>query len=100
LAITYEHHSAVGVAPLVRRSPAAQCLFFFSSRRRHTRSLCDWSSDVCFPISVLLAGLIQDQKNENKSGIPLLDELQGIDRKSVGRERAEMSVVAVSLKKN
>src|SRR5438034_530145 len=20
---------------------------FFSSRRRHTRSLCDWSSDVC-----------------------------------------------------
>ncbi|MFZ1966868.1 MAG: type II secretion system secretin GspD [Bradyrhizobium sp.] len=28
--------------------------------------------------TVLLAGLIQDQKNENKSGIPLLDELQGI----------------------
>src|SRR5438874_13302891 len=23
------------------------CLFFFSSRRRHTRSLRDWSSDVC-----------------------------------------------------
>src|SRR5437588_6948667 len=22
-------------------------LFFFSSRGRHTRSLCDWSSDVC-----------------------------------------------------
>src|SRR5438034_9964931 len=22
-------------------------LFFFSSRRRHTISLCDWSSDVC-----------------------------------------------------
>src|SRR5215204_7665775 len=21
--------------------------FFFSSRRRHTRSLCDWSPDVC-----------------------------------------------------
>src|SRR4030095_7386596 len=21
--------------------------FFFASRRRHTRSLCDWSSDVC-----------------------------------------------------
>jgi general secretion pathway protein D len=28
--------------------------------------------------TVLLAGLIQDQKNENKSGIPLLDEIQGI----------------------
>src|SRR6476646_7250636 len=23
------------------------CFFFFSSRRRHTSSLCDWSSDVC-----------------------------------------------------
>src|SRR5260221_82927 len=22
-------------------------IIFFSSRRRHTRSLCDWSSDVC-----------------------------------------------------
>src|SRR5438132_7804491 len=30
--------------------PAGQVVvlvFFFSSRRRHTRSLCDWSSDVC-----------------------------------------------------
>src|SRR5690349_22513511 len=25
----------------------ASWLFFFSSRRRHTRSLRDWSSDVC-----------------------------------------------------
>src|SRR5260221_3197601 len=25
----------------------ALLFFFFSSRRRHTRSLCDWSSDVC-----------------------------------------------------
>src|SRR2546430_13362726 len=24
-----------------------QSLFFFSSRRRHTRFDCDWSSDVC-----------------------------------------------------
>src|SRR6266481_1839149 len=23
------------------------CCFFFSSRRRHTRWICDWSSDVC-----------------------------------------------------
>src|SRR5205814_4464687 len=23
------------------------CLFFFASRRRHTRCLSDWSSDVC-----------------------------------------------------
>src|SRR5438034_8683855 len=30
--------------------------FFFSSRRRHTRSLCDWSSDVCS--SDLTAGVL------------------------------------------
>src|SRR5260221_7148861 len=29
------------------RSVVRLVLFFFSSRRRHTRSLCDWSSDVC-----------------------------------------------------
>src|SRR5207249_8443907 len=31
--------------------PIDQYLIFFSSRRRHTRSKRDWSSDVCFPIS-------------------------------------------------
>ena len=29
------------------QSRACSQWFFFSSRRRHTRSLCDWSSDVC-----------------------------------------------------
>src|SRR5699024_11648955 len=28
-------------------SPSHVCSFFFSSRRRHTRSKRDWSSDVC-----------------------------------------------------
>src|SRR2546428_7458820 len=27
--------------------PCCLCYFFFSSRRRHTRSDRDWSSDVC-----------------------------------------------------
>src|SRR5260221_2916539 len=27
--------------------PVNVSLFFFSSRRRHSISLCDWSSDVC-----------------------------------------------------
>src|SRR5438034_7450813 len=42
-------------APIPSSSPSTSVLptcyvyplFFFSSRRRHTRSLCDWSSDVC-----------------------------------------------------
>src|SRR5260370_9357827 len=29
--------------PVLKRTPS----FFFSSRRRHTRFKCDWSSDVC-----------------------------------------------------
>src|SRR5215211_2477968 len=31
----------------MRSQVAIRSWFFFSSRRRHTRSLCDWSSDVC-----------------------------------------------------
>src|SRR5436190_23250634 len=33
--------------PCSRLIPSLSLIFFFSSRRRHTRSLCDWSSDVC-----------------------------------------------------
>src|SRR6266576_1934990 len=36
--------------------------FFFSSRRRHTRSLRDWSSDVC---SSDLAGLVVTQGGDD-----------------------------------
>src|SRR5438034_8716452 len=32
---------------LITRVLFLSFFFFFSSRRRHTRSLCDWSSDVC-----------------------------------------------------
>src|SRR5207245_8451137 len=34
----------------------SQYLFFFSSRRLHTRCYRDWSSDVCSPISIDYAG--------------------------------------------
>src|SRR5207247_10538894 len=33
-------------------------LFFFSSRRRHTRSTRDWSSDVCSSDLSILAGVL------------------------------------------
>src|SRR5262245_16206524 len=43
---------SLGGAPDAGRPPASgaltdQTIFFFSSRRRHTRCLSDWSSDVC-----------------------------------------------------
>jgi general secretion pathway protein D len=40
--------------------------------------------------TVLLAGLIQDQKNENKSGIPLLDNLQGIGNAFSSQDNTKM----------
>src|SRR5262249_56463656 len=40
-------HGSCGVAP-VNGCGAVVCVsFFFSSRRRHTRLVSDWSSDVC-----------------------------------------------------
>src|SRR5260370_25000870 len=39
--------------------------FFFSSRRRHTRFKCDWSSDVCSSdLIMLLAGKRHDRDRE------------------------------------
>jgi general secretion pathway protein D len=40
--------------------------------------------------TVLLAGLVQDQKNENKSGIPLLDEIQGIGNAFSNQDNTKM----------
>src|SRR5215204_1393252 len=44
-----EESLVVELVHLLRGEPphARAWLFFFSSRRRHTISLCDWSSDVC-----------------------------------------------------
>src|SRR5260221_10542971 len=44
-------------------------VFFFSSRRRHTISLCDWSSDVCSSDLLLKTleerfGLIGEEEDE------------------------------------
>src|SRR5260221_10702420 len=44
-------------------------VFFFSSRRRHTRSLCDWSSDVC---SSDLTSSLASSSTASKSNFNLL----------------------------
>src|SRR2546429_5935748 len=48
------------------------CVFFFSSRRRHTRCSRDWSSDVC---SSDLSGLLRD--------LPLLEQIFCAVRRAV-----------------
>src|SRR5438034_11719500 len=67
--------------------------FFFSSRRRHTRSLCDWSSDVCSSdllCSLLLAMPTRchhcEQERTESSGLHRLEGMTRAlpsDRKSV-----------------
>src|SRR5947207_11680595 len=46
--------------------------FFFSSRRRHTRSLCDWSSDVC---SSDLLGFVLLARQDSERGIRMMREV-------------------------
>src|SRR5206468_6800441 len=84
-------------------------LFFFSSRRRHTRSDRDWSSDVC---SSDLCLEDNGKWGEDRSGLQVssfyacwrwegateVRRLLQIGRASC-RERVEMSVGAVGLKK-
>src|SRR5256886_13382557 len=50
-------------------------IFFFSSRRRHTRFDCDWSSDVCS------SDLSDD---EIRDGIKLLAQTTGIFTETAG----------------
>src|SRR5262249_61918626 len=80
--------------------------FFFSSRRRHTRLVSDWSSDVCSSDLLcrrhnrhrIVCARADDDRHVGKRR--LLDgpvELE-IGRASC-RERVENSVVAVYLKK-
>src|SRR5207248_3058539 len=40
---------------------------FFSSRGRHTRSYGDWSSDVCFPISIKSFSLLPASSGLNRA---------------------------------
>src|SRR2546430_8057945 len=53
-------------AVFVSGSGAWGCFFFFSSRRRHTRFDCDWSSDVCS--SDLGPGGHRDRRGHAPSG--------------------------------
>src|SRR2546430_7002168 len=62
----------------VRGSPAAlgKSLFFLSSRRRHTRFDCDWSSDVCSSdLSQTAACLPPDGRERPREQLPALVDL-------------------------
>src|SRR5262245_63852599 len=103
-----------------------EVFFFFSSRRRHTRCLSDWSSDVCSSDlhSAFGSGVVVDKQGEplgfaiiaqDNSGPKYAEcvcqaggcaqkasdrckEVRKIGRASC-RERVEISVVGVSVNK-
>src|SRR5206468_4959350 len=87
-----------------------QC-FFFSSRRRHTRSDRDWSSDVCSsdlvedPVDPLDPQFAEMRKNRPGAEVDeqrvrsVPDQINKIGRASC-RERVEISVGAVCVKLN
>src|SRR5437867_13329935 len=67
-------------------------IFFFSSRRRHTRSYGDWSSDVCS--SDLVVQVLDRERDavERAARLAPHERLLGLARRRqglVGRERAE-----------
>src|SRR5437763_10935817 len=85
------------------------CFFFFSSRRRHTRYIGDWSSDVCSSdLGTQLAvvadehdlgsGRLDVSEQANQVGVACHPDLvQEIGRASC-RERVKFSVGTESLK--
>src|SRR2546430_12798277 len=64
----------------VREASSGIFVFFFSSRRRHTRFDCDWSSDVCS--SDLDA-------EETRRAQPFLEKLERFLREHVDSDRID-----------
>src|SRR6266480_6959212 len=64
--------------------------FFFSSRRRHTRLTCDWSSDVCSsdlvrePAAPVQVGAVRPHPAAHRPGVQ--------DRKSTRLNSSHMSI--------
>src|SRR5256886_15963331 len=82
------------------------CIFFFSSRRRHTRFDCDWSSDVCssdLKILVEAGKLITEETAQaiEDAGIEAVrirsvltcEAKRGVCRMCYGRNLATMDMV-------
>src|SRR5438045_9470088 len=70
--------------------------FFFSSRRRHTRCLSDWSSDVCS--SDLLAKVVATGLSEFQSASQQVSDSDVIDAAKRGLERS-VAIVHAEMKR-
>src|SRR5438477_5104129 len=64
-------------------------VFFFSSRRRHTRLTCDWSSDVCSSdlVELLHLGLrVMDAAQPGAQRHRFVDSRSRSEERRVGKE--------------
>src|SRR5260370_16921026 len=59
---------------------AVLCFFFFSSRRRHTRFKCDWSSDVCSSDLFCFQKSKSDKADKNPS-VPAIEFGADVDER-------------------
>src|SRR5262249_59475686 len=66
------------------RSLEQLCCFFFSSRRRHTRLVSDWSSDVC--------------SSDLNAGVTLHHNLPGGDYDHFARMAAQVTAAQADLR--
>src|SRR5438046_7323784 len=73
--------------------------FFFSSRRRHTRLVSDWSSDVCSSDLVEREWSVEGVVRAVLPEIHVLVLTHGEIGRATCRERVKISVDAGSLKK-
>src|SRR5207245_5998045 len=65
-------------------------IFFFSSRRRHTRCYRDWSSDVCSSDLITRLQLEEDAGKNVHEGLPDVDRFSYIDLNRAGTPLAEI----------
>src|SRR5690349_25016546 len=85
----------LGVSAALGAQLKVSCSFFFSSRRRHTRSLRDWSSDVC---SSDLVALVTGGGSGIGRAVALALQSAGYSVALAGRRAAELEKTAASAK--
>src|SRR5258706_9408825 len=76
-------------APPCPSSSRCRSIFFFSSRRRHTRLVSDWSSDVCSSdLGPHDGGFCPDACPSNDAGLQRIDLACSLQRRTQRRRRS------------
>src|SRR5260370_1287006 len=74
--------------------------FFFSSRRRHTRFKCDWSSDVCSSDLTAVEQRILGDSGTPKTGPGLVGQFWELDSDRILKQRLRSTLLKIGGKSN